>query len=111
MKKEWFSASELLFHPLLPTTTQGIHKKAKREGWIYRKRRGVQGKGIEYSIYSLPENISSYLHDHSELFDRIVIQGHFEIWINAFKQLTPKERHKISEHILREGIVSIYRNL
>ncbi|HGI5914383.1 TPA: DNA-binding protein [Yersinia enterocolitica] len=87
MKKEWFSASELLSHPLLPTTTQGIHKKAKRENWIARKRIGIQGKGIEYFIYSFPDNVSTYIYHHSELFERISIQEHFDIWINAFKQL------------------------
>ncbi|HEN3611029.1 TPA: DNA-binding protein [Yersinia enterocolitica] len=99
MKKEWFSASELLSHPLLPTTTQGIHKKAKRENWIARKRIGIQGKGIEYFIYSFPDNVSTYIYHHSELFERISIQEYFDIWINAFKQLTPSERHKLSEYI------------
>ncbi|WP_145498072.1 DNA-binding protein [Yersinia bercovieri] len=67
MEKEWFSARELLFHPLLPGTTQAIHKKAKREDWVFRKKIGVQGKGVEYSIHTLPESIRDYIINNSDM--------------------------------------------
>lgn len=34
----------------MPSTIQGIHKKALREGWEKRKKVGVQGPGVEYYI-------------------------------------------------------------
>ncbi len=51
----WMSADELLGDPSLPTTTAGIHYRAKQEHWRSRKREGVRGgKAIEYHLASLP---------------------------------------------------------
>ncbi|MBJ8744064.1 hypothetical protein I5403_05975 [Citrobacter farmeri] len=51
----WMSADELLGSPSLPTTTAGIHYRAKQEHWQFRKREGVRGgKAIEYKLSSLP---------------------------------------------------------
>lgn len=52
-EKDWFSASRLVGMPSIPTTVQGLAKKAKREGWQSRERQG-QGGGLEYAIESLP---------------------------------------------------------
>lgn len=44
MKKEWFAAKELTGVAGLPSSPQGINLMARREGWISRRRKGVQGK-------------------------------------------------------------------
>lgn len=111
MDKKWFSATELLLHPLLPGTTQGIHKKAKRDGWISRKKQGVQGKAIEYSLYSFSDDIRDYICNQSDFRQQSVAEEPFSIWMNAFKQLSPNERRTITKYILREGIISIYKLL
>ncbi|RLM27476.1 hypothetical protein BIY29_02215 [Brenneria alni] len=54
MSKQWISAYQCLGLSGVPGTIQGIHKMAKRQGWESRKREGVQGKAIEYSLVDLP---------------------------------------------------------
>lgn len=56
MRNEWMTAKELSELPGMPSTPQGIHKKAKREGWKWRKQEGVKGPGIEY-WYSVDEDL------------------------------------------------------
>ncbi|MGX2947382.1 transposase domain-containing protein [Frederiksenia canicola] len=51
---EWFSAIDLVGLNGLPSTPQGINKKARSEKWQKREREGVQGGGFEYHISSLP---------------------------------------------------------
>jgi len=40
---EWFSAIELVGLAGMPSTPQGINKKAKQEGWHKQKKMGKQG--------------------------------------------------------------------
>lgn len=61
MKKEWFAAKELAGLDGLPSSPQGVNLMAKREGWEQRRRRGVQGKAVEYHIESLPHTILNSL--------------------------------------------------
>ena len=35
---------------------------AEQEGWHQRRKRGVQGKTVEYSIDSLPDEVQAILH-------------------------------------------------
>ena len=51
--REWYSASELVGLPEMPTTRQGVIIRAKREGWKSRPRSG-KGGGLEYHIQALP---------------------------------------------------------
>lgn len=111
MNKEWFSARELIGVPSLPTTTQGIHARARRENWCSRRRLGVQGKAIEYSADSIPGCIFDYLSDDINRPNQKNIQENFTIWVDAFKQLSTDERKKFTEYILREGIMSIYKKI
>ena len=43
----------------LPSTPQGVNLMARREGWVSRRRSGVQGKALEYHIDSLPFGANS----------------------------------------------------
>lgn len=76
--KEWYSIKELIDLKLsdLPLSHQGILRKAKREGWKSRPRKGLGG-GKEYHISSLPyENQKSLKTDNDECieFKRIVFE-------------------------------------
>ena len=62
MKKEWYSAKELVGLAGLPSSPQGVNLMARREGWHQRRKRGVQGKAVEYSIDSLPDEVQAILH-------------------------------------------------
>lgn len=54
------SAAELAGTPGMPKSERGVQKRAAREGWIYRKRRG-RGGGREYDVRSLPETTRRYI--------------------------------------------------
>jgi phage repressor protein C with HTH and peptisase S24 domain len=47
---QWMSAKEIAELPGMPSTIQGVHKKAKRDGWPHRKQEGVKGPGVEYLV-------------------------------------------------------------
>ncbi|WP_018651989.1 DNA-binding protein [Actinobacillus capsulatus] len=59
--KEWFSAGELLGIGELPTSPQGVNKKARSENWKKRKKAGVQGNAVEYYVGDMPENVQRAL--------------------------------------------------
>lgn len=60
-KKEWFSAEELRGIAGLPTSSQGINKKARTKKWEKRSREGVQGGAVEYHYSSLPFEVQQAL--------------------------------------------------
>ncbi|QEH46643.1 transcriptional regulator [Aggregatibacter actinomycetemcomitans] len=59
--EEWFSANQLVGIRGLPSSPQGINKKARTQGWIKRERSGVQGGAIEYHYSSLPPDVQRLL--------------------------------------------------
>ncbi|KMW71489.1 DNA-binding protein [Photorhabdus luminescens subsp. luminescens] len=108
MKKEWYSAKELVGIAGLPSSPQGINLMARREGWEYRRKRGVQGKALEYHINSLPEDVLNVLSVGESTIDYAnKRQDPFLIWIEAYYQLTKVEREKIVKFILREGLAKL----
>ena len=42
MKKEWYTAKELVGLAGLPNSPQGVNLMARREGWENRRKRGVK---------------------------------------------------------------------
>lgn len=51
---EWFSASDLAGVKGMPSSPQGVNKKARQELWQKQQQIGKQGKAFEYHISSLP---------------------------------------------------------
>ena len=62
---EWFSIQELMGLPGLPARVSGIRRKAEREGWKCRDRKG-RGGGKEYHISSLPPETQDFLKQHNQ---------------------------------------------
>lgn len=60
-KKEWFSANELAGVKGLPSSPQGVNKKARTQEWKKRNREGVQGGAVEYHYSSLPDETQKAL--------------------------------------------------
>ncbi|MFY1007368.1 DNA-binding protein [Pasteurella multocida] len=60
-KKEWFSANELAGVKGLPSSPQGVNKKARTQEWKKRNREGVQGGAVEYHYSSFPESTQKAL--------------------------------------------------
>lgn len=57
--KGWYSAQELAGLLGMPGTCRGIRKTAQKNLWTIRRK--VRGKGVEYSINSLPEATRNYI--------------------------------------------------
>ncbi|EKT61151.1 DNA-binding protein [Providencia burhodogranariea] len=108
MHKEWLTAKELAGLQGLPMTTQGINAMARRENWVCRKRRGIQGKALEYHINSLPEGLF-------ESFSVYEISAPYQakqndnslIWQEIYNQLSSEERDLILAFIMREGVIAL----
>ncbi|MTC55836.1 MULTISPECIES: DNA-binding protein [Providencia] len=108
MNKEWLTAKELVGIQGLPMSTQGINAMARRENWLSRKRRGIQGKALEYHISSIPSDIA----EHVFMYEApVVYQAKHEeqshIWQAAYNQLSDDERVKVLAFIVREGALAL----
>lgn len=60
MNQEWFTAKELAGAEGMPGTVQNVTRRAKRDGWMSRRRSG-RGGGWEYSFASLPQETQQHL--------------------------------------------------
>lgn len=113
MNREWFSAKELTSFTGLPSSPQGIHSMARRQGWVRRRRLGVQGRGVEYHRDSLPVNTGSTLKLQEQSAEYLFshLQDPLVIWIESYKQLHEEERNRMVTFIMREGILEIINRL
>ena len=62
----WYTLSELIGTPGLPSSRATIKSIAERDEWQSRLRRGKRGGGIEYAIASLPAKTQQYLCDFAQ---------------------------------------------
>lgn len=60
--KEWFLSSDLMELLGMPSSTAGISKKARKEGWISRKARGA-ARSLEYHISSFDPFVVAQLRE------------------------------------------------
>lgn len=114
MRREWFTAKELVGIAGLPKTPQAVNQRARNENWLKRKRLGVQGKALEYHISSLPVEVFHFL----EISQHAREQGPdyysskndpFTIWLTAYNQFTPLERERVISLIVRNGISGLIK--
>ncbi len=112
MKKEWFTTAELLGMAGLPKTRQGVNKRAREDGWEKRRHKGVQGRGVEYSLYSLPERVQHSLSLQETPPSYAVRQADMlAVWIQIYQQCSEHEREALIAHILRYGMASVLSQL
>lgn len=103
----WLSAEELLGDPTLPTTTAGIHYRAKSENWRARKRDGVRGgKALEYRLSSIsPITRASILRSMNPTAqDDITLEKSDCSLKNSEKKMMPNDQNE-------ELILKLYRSL
>ncbi|QTF10012.1 putative DNA-binding transcriptional regulator [Brenneria izadpanahii] len=114
MDKEWFATNELTGVGGLPKSPQGLNKRAREDGWEKRKRKGVQGRGVEYSIHSLPDEVKSQLLMKEEASPEYGVKKEPALlasWIHIFHQLSESEQSRLINFIMREGIVAMLSRL
>ena len=94
---EWLSPTEISELEGMPSTIQGVHKKASREGWQKRKKVGVQGPGVEYevplSIQSTKDiaKNSAMPTSFEEIVDQFVLIPGYSIQVSAGHGALPPE--------------------
>ncbi|WP_192457688.1 DNA-binding protein [Musicola keenii] len=112
MKKEWFATSELVGVGGLPKSRQGLNKRAREDGWEKRRRKGVQGRGVEYSIHSLPQTVQQTLLVRETSGEYSVKSSDMlSVWIQIYQQLSVPEREKLIAFIMREGVSATLKQL
>lgn len=114
MKKEWFTTAELLGMAGLPKTRQGVNKRAREDGWEKRRHKGVQGRGVEYSLYSLPEPVqfSLSLQETPSTYSVALREADIlAVWIQIYQQCSVQEREALVAYILRHGMASVLSQL
>ncbi|CAI0905272.1 Mu DNA-binding domain [Serratia rubidaea] len=105
MNSEWFSARELTGIAGLPSSPQGINQMARREKWVSQRRKGVQGKAVEYHIDSLPPGVRSALMLKEDPAGYAAErQDPLAVWNAYFHYMSDDERAQILTFLLREGI-------
>lgn len=103
--KEWFSSKELSSIAGMPSTIQGVNRKARAEKWTSRKRTGVRGKALEYHIASLPLVVKKALYAEEESASYVVSPIEpLQLWMTAFEQLSDDEKSIVASWLMRNGI-------
>lgn len=61
--REWLTLADIVaMHiPGLDISLTTLHRRANKEGWIKRKRDGIQGVAYEYHVSSLPIQVRTFL--------------------------------------------------
>ncbi|WP_279026508.1 MULTISPECIES: DNA-binding protein [Gibbsiella] len=112
MKNEWFAAKELIGVAGLPSSPQGINLMARREGWVSRRRKGVQGKALEYHVDSLPKDVRHLLllkeEPASYDLDR---KDPLVVWVEYYWHMSEGEREKVLAFLMREGIGNLLKRI
>ncbi|NDL61410.1 YfeC-like transcriptional regulator [Acerihabitans arboris] len=122
MKKAWFKTSELIGIAKLPGTRQGITARARRENWTSRPMEGVQGKGLEFALESLPLDVQQELTrrqmQETPFADYRVNPARVQLekdplgaWMAIYHQFQPQERDEVISLLLREGITGFMARL
>jgi hypothetical protein len=108
MKNEWFAAKELIGIAGLPSSTQGINLMARRENWLSRRRKGVQGKALEYHFDSLPTGVKNLLvlREEPAIYE-VGRQDPLAVWVEYYYHLSDSERGKVMAFLMREGVDSL----
>lgn len=111
MAKIWYSSKELVSIEGLPSTIQGVNRKARMECWKSRKRTGVQGKAIEYHIDSLPDVVKLNL-THAREYPapyNMSLAEPIQLWISAFSLLNHDEKELVTTWLMRNGIKELIK--
>lgn len=116
MEKAWLTPQELLGIAGLPKSRQGLNKRAREEGWEKRKRKGVQGRAVEYARESLPQEVRKRLQirEMTEISPpayTALAKPLLASWIQIFEKLSINEQEALIDFVLREGAIAMLSRL
>lgn len=107
---EWFSAHELAGLPGLPGEKSSVNRKANKEGWKRRQRKGVKGVAFEFHITSLPTETQEALGvDDSPDDDNEIDTDVLSKIIEAVEILLDRRAKKLSPSTKAKVISVLYR--
>lgn len=110
MNKEWYTAKELAGIANLPKTPQAINAKAKKENWLTRKRKGVQGKSVEYHVHKLSEAVKTALAAcelHAHYQEESLFHSPEQAWALLYHKMNHQDRNSVIRFTLRNGIKTL----
>lgn len=116
MEKKWLAPQALLGLAGLPKSRQGLNKRAREEGWEKRKRKGVQGRAVEYALDSLPLEVRKRL-QMREMAETpppayaTLPKPLLASWIQIFEKLSLREQEAMIDFVLREGAIAMLSRL
>lgn len=114
MEKEWLAPHELMGVAGLPKSRQGLNRRAREEGWEKRKRKGVQGRAIEYAVVSLPPEVRLGLMMQEApppSYGGALSTPLLASWVQIFHLLSAQEQAALIDFVLREGAVAMLSRL
>lgn len=109
MINRWMTPKDIAALEGMPNSIQGVHKKAKRDGWPSRKKQGVQGPGIEYLLPDSDDNGKSSVDEGREAHIENA-QDFMVLWGELVSRLSEDERNSILNHAIINGITSLLPN-
>lgn len=101
---QWLSPKEISQLDGMPSSIQGVHKKAKREGWAKRPQVGKQGAGVEYQ---LPNHASDGCNSPSRsisLDSQLMKDDLLSTFSLLISKLSNDERERIARNLAIHGI-------
>jgi len=111
MTDEWITPKELA--QKTGYTEQSINQRAAKENWEKRRRPGVQGgRAHEFALASVASFLAQSRSAHEDPAPYLTSSSQpRDIWIATFARLSRRERHLITQFILREGISGMMKKL
>ena len=128
MEKSWLAPDELVGIAGLPKSRQGVNRRAREEGWEKRRRKGVQGRAVEYAFDSLPQMVRQrlqlkemsaphYVTDSvspkllDQLSSSLPPSQLLILWIQLFHNLTEQDQTALIDYVLHEGVMAMLSRL
>ncbi|QCR35407.1 hypothetical protein C1N62_04555 [Nissabacter sp. SGAir0207] len=111
MADEWITPKELA--QKTGYTEQSINQRAAKENWVKRRRPGVQGgRAHEFLLASVAPFLAQARSAQEEPATYLTHSNQpRDIWAAAFARLNRREKHLITQFILREGITGVMKKL
>ncbi|EEA1389393.1 hypothetical protein HP593_004800 [Salmonella enterica] len=112
--KEWYTASELKGLPGLAGDKSSINRRANKEDWMRRQKKGTRGVAFEFHISSLPSETQKALGGYdgkteNNKNNEIDLDALQKI-IEAVEILVSQRRRNISAELKAKIIVMIYKS-
>lgn len=112
--KEWYTASELTGLPGLAGDKSSINRKANREDWMRRQKKGTRGVAFEFHISSFPaetqEALGGYAGNVEGNENNEIDLDALQKIIEAVEILVSQRRRTISANTKAKIIVLIYKS-